>query len=69
MWLTIETMTTVGFGDFYPYTPFGRVIVLFIVVWGIFIVPIMVVVITNTLQMEKAEKRSLVVLNRLRKSQ
>lgn len=47
-------MTTVGFGDLYPYTVFGRVIVLIVVVWGIFIVPIMVVVITNTLQMEKA---------------
>lgn len=58
-------MTTVGFGDLYPYTVFGRVIVLIIVVWGIFIVPIMVVVVTNTLQMEKAEIRTLVVLNRL----
>ena len=65
IWLTVETMTTVGFGDFYPLTIFGRIVLLVIMVWGIFIVPIMVVVVTNTLQMEKAETRTLIVLKRL----
>jgi hypothetical protein len=59
------TMTTVGFGDYYPTTPFGRLIILFVVVWGIFIVSIMVVVVTHTLQMDKAEKKSLIVIKRL----
>lgn len=53
IWFTMITMTTVGFGDYYPITPFGRLIILFVVVWGIFIVSIMVVVVTHTLQMDK----------------
>lgn len=58
-------MTTVGFGDYYPSTPFGRLIILFVVIWGIFVVSIMVVVVTNTLLMDKAEKKTIIVLKRL----
>jgi hypothetical protein len=58
-------MTTVGFGDYYPSTPFGRMIILFVVIWGIFIVSIMVVVVTNTLLMDKTEKKTLIVIKRL----
>lgn len=65
LWLTIITMTTVGFGDYYPMTPIGRIIILIVVVWGIFIVSIMVVVVTNTLRMDRPEKKTLLVLNRL----
>ena len=65
MWLTIITMTTVGYGDFYPRTIFGRVIDVILVVWGTFIVSLMVVVLTNTLNMDQSEKRALIVLNRL----
>ena len=42
-------MTTVGYGDFYPKTLIGRIIDLILVIWGILIVSIMVVVVTNTL--------------------
>jgi potassium intermediate/small conductance calcium-activated channel subfamily N protein 2 len=65
MWLTIITMTTVGYGDYYPRTTFGRIIDVFLVVWGTFIVSLMVVVLTNTLNMDQSEKRALIVLNRL----
>lgn len=58
-------MTTVGYGDFYPRTFFGRLIDVLLVVWGTFIVSIMVLVLTNTLNMDQSEKRALVVLNRL----
>jgi hypothetical protein len=58
-------MTTVGFGDFFPRTIFGRGINVFLVIWGTFIVSLMVVVLTNTLNMDQAEKRALIVLNRL----
>lgn len=65
LWLTIITMTTVGYGDYYPRTTFGRIIDVFLVVWGTFIVSLMVVVLTNTLNMDQSEKRALIVLNRL----
>ncbi len=58
-------MTTVGYGDFFPRTIFGRVIDVILVVWGTFIVSLMVVVLTNTLNMDQSEKRALIVLNRL----
>lgn len=58
-------MTTVGYGDFYPRTIFGRCVDLLLVVWGTFIVSLMVVVLTNTLNMDQSEKRALIVLNRL----
>lgn len=65
LWLTIITMTTVGYGDFYPRTTFGRIIDVILVIWGTFIVSLMVVVLTNTLNMDQSEKRALIVLNRL----
>lgn len=54
LWLTIITMTTVGYGDFYPRTIFGRIIDVILVVWGTFIVSLMVVVLTNTLNMDQS---------------
>lgn len=58
-------MTTVGYGDFYPRTLIGRTIDVLLVVWGTFVVSLMVVVLTNTLNMDQSEKRALIVLNRL----
>ena len=65
LWLVIITTTTVGYGDYYPQTPIGRFIVLFIAIWGTLIVSIMVVVVSNTLSMEKTELRTSKILNKL----
>jgi len=54
LWFTIITMTTVGYGDYYPRTTFGRLIDIVLVVWGTFIVSLMVVVLTNTLNMDQS---------------
>jgi len=50
-WLILMTITTVGYGDYFPQTPLGRIIILVVAVWGTFIVSIMVVVVSNTLSM------------------
>ena len=43
----------------------GRSITFIVGIWGIFIVSVMVVVLTNMLNMQTGEKRALTVLNRL----
>lgn len=47
-------MTTVGYGDFFPRTLIGRLIDVLLVVWGTFVVSLMVVVLTNTLNMDQS---------------
>jgi len=37
-WLVVVTMTTVGFGDFYPSTHIGRGIIVVSCFWGMFLV-------------------------------
>ena len=65
LWLILITTTTVGYGDYFPQTSIGRVIILFVAIWGTLIVSIMVVVVSNTLSMEKTELRTCKILNKL----
>lgn len=65
LWLILITVTTVGYGDYFPQTPLGRIIILFVAIWGTFIVSIIVVVVSNTLNMEKSEVRTAKILNKL----
>lgn len=58
-------MTTVGFGDIYPRSLTGRIIVVVLIVWGSVIVSLIIVVLTNSLTMVMSERRALTVLNRL----
>lgn len=46
MWCTIITMTTVGYGDYYPTTHLGRTIGVLACLWGNFLISIMVVSLT-----------------------
>lgn len=58
-------MTTVGYGDYYPRTLLGRIWNIFIAIWGIFIVSMMILTLTNMLNLDTSEKKALTVLNRL----
>ena len=65
IWFTIITMTTVGYGDIYPRSLTGRIIVVVLIIWGSVIVSLIIVVLTNSLTMVMSERRALTVLNRL----
>lgn len=65
-WMTIITMTTIGFGDMSPKTPLGRFVASLCVTWGVLIVAIMVAVLTNTLSLNSQETQSLTILKRLK---
>jgi len=57
LWLIVITITTVGYGDYYPHTPLGRIIIFLVALWGTSVISIMVVVVANTLNMQKNEKK------------
>lgn len=65
MWNVIITLTTVGYGDYYPKTNFGRFIGIITAFWGVFFVSLFVVALTNTLDLEESELRAFILLRRL----
>ena len=54
-WMTVITMTSVGYGDYSPKTPVGRLIGALCVSWGVLIVSVMVVVLTNAFSMNRSK--------------
>lgn len=65
VWCMIITITTVGFGDYYPRSAMGRFVVVFSSIFGMSIVSMMVVTITNTLSLSTFEERAQTVLSKL----
>lgn len=65
IWCTMLTITSVGYGDFYPRSGLGRIVVFLSSVSGISIISMMVVTITNTLSLSSLEERALTVLTKL----
>jgi hypothetical protein len=49
IWCTVITMTTVGYGDFFAQSAGGRIVTLLIIFWGIFLISMMVVTLTNSI--------------------
>ena len=65
LWLIFMTATTVGYGDYFPKTPLGRIIIMLVAIWGTLVVSVMVVVVGNTLSMQKTETKTFHMLNKL----
>ena len=53
-WMTMITMTTVGYGDYSPHTPTGRIIGGLCVIWGGLFLSVTVVVVTKAFSMNKS---------------
>lgn len=67
MWLVMLTMTTVGYGEFYPKTHIGRLILVFATVWGIFIVSLMILSLTNFSLLTPPQTRSYSFIKKVEK--
>ena len=65
MWMVIITLTTTGYGDYYPKSNFGRFIGLIICFWGTFMVSFFVVTVNNMLTFTPSEEKSYTLLLRL----
>lgn len=50
-------MTTVGYGDYIPKTNMGRIIGVVIAFWGLFIVSLVVVSLSNMFEFDKGEQK------------
>lgn len=58
-------MTTVGFGDLVPTSTGGRIVMVTCSIFGTVITSLMVVTITNTLEMDNKERQAYLLLKRL----
>ena len=57
-WCITITIFTVGYGDFYPHTHFGRFITIIACLWGTFLVSLMVVAVTNSMELSPEELKA-----------
>lgn len=51
LYLVMITMTTVGYGDVYPRTPTGKIIIMFTAVWGAVMISFVVLMVSNVFNM------------------
>lgn len=65
MWNMVITFTSAGYGELYPKSFWGRVVGVTICFWGVLIISLMVVAVTQTLEFSYNEERSYNLLIRL----
>jgi hypothetical protein len=65
MWCIIITMTTVGYGDISPLSHNGKILAIVVSIWGVFVVSLFVVTLTNMLIFTESEKKSFGILIKL----
>lgn len=65
IWCVIITLTSVGYGDIYPKTYFGRTVGILICFWGFFIISFFVLTVENILSFNQSEKKAFDILQSL----
>ena len=58
MWNVVITLSSAGYGEFYPITFFGRIIGIIICFWGVFIVSMFVLIVSDLLKFEYQERKT-----------
>lgn len=65
MWNIIVTMTTVGYGDTYPKTTGGRLLGILICLWGVLLVSLFVVTISDALEFTIPQRNAYNLIHRI----
>jgi hypothetical protein len=68
IWCIIITMTTVGYGDEFPGTDFGKVIAIVASLWGTFLISILILVAGQVFALNSNEQKALCHLLQTRKA-
>jgi len=68
-WLIVVTMSTVGFGDLYPLTHFGRFVIVIACFWGMFLVSQFIYTMEVVSQFTPQESNVFDLLQRLQRRQ
>lgn len=66
-WFVGVTMTTVGYGDYFPKTISGRLFSFIIFIWGIFFISVAFVSLINIIQLSINEQNALNIIKKLLK--
>lgn len=64
-WTAMLTMTTVGYGDFYPRTSMGRLIMFVCCIYGMIVTSLMVTFVSQELLLSAGEAKAFAIINRL----
>lgn len=59
LWWTVETVTTVGYGDIVPVSDLGRIVAIFYMFFGISMISALFFVITNTFYKRRFDKEEI----------
>lgn len=65
LWLTLVTMTTVGYGDFFSKSTPSRLLGIIIAFLGVYLTSLFVVTLSNALQWEKSEEKAFEMISSL----
>jgi len=59
IWFMVITLTTVGYGDVYPSTYFGRAMIMVAAFWGTFLISLMIMSVSRIFNLKDTEQKAL----------
>ncbi len=64
-WMSIVSMTSVGYGDYYPISFPSKIVGLFCAFWGVYLTSLFVNTLTNAIVMDEGQERAYILMNAL----